>query len=176
MDYYKSIAIAAGTFIDESYSEVDGISSYELNGGVIYFAGDVHFLYTTIIGPGVIVAEGTIIIDNDSVCGFANSEEYPEAEDIGIFSNSDANPAIKIAPSNTDIYGVFYAPNGYIDIQTNGAVYGSVIGGGGGGPGSGDRPAQVEASGGIFWKSTTITEYLPNEDNIACLIVSWQEK
>ena len=177
MEYYKSIAIAEGTFFDYSDYEVNGISSYELNGGIIYFAGDVHFIETTIIGPGVIVAEGTILIDNNSVCGLNSDDypEYPEAEDIGIFSNSEANPAIKIAPSNTDIYGVIFAPNGFINIQTNGAMYGSVVGGGGGGPGSGDRPAEVEASGGFFWKSTTITEYLPNEDNIVFSIVSWQQ-
>jgi len=183
MEDYKSKAIATGTFIDESYSEVDGISSYELgdesgNPRIIYFAGDVHFKETTIIGPGVIVAEGTILIDNNSVCGLNSDDypEYPEAEDIGIFSNSDENPAIKIAPSNTDIYGVIFAPNGFIVMQTNGAVYGSFIGGGGGGPGSGDRPVEVEASKGIFWRSTTIAEYLPNDDNITFSIVSWQEK
>jgi len=175
MEYYKSEAITAGTFFDASYYEVNGVSSYELNGGIMYFAGDVHFKETTIIGPGIIVAEGTIAIDNNSVCGIANSEEYPEAENIGIFSNSDANdPTIKIAPSNTDIYGYIFAPNGYINIQTNGAVYGSIVGGGGGGPGSGDRPAYVEASGGIFWKSLTITDWQTTVD-IVFSIVSWQE-
>ena len=175
MQYYKDIAIAEETFFDASYYEINGVSSYELNGGIMYFTGDVHFIETTIIGPGIIVAEGTIHIDNNSVCGIENSEEYPEAENIGIFSNSDANdPTIKIAPSNTDIYGYIFAPNGYINIQTNGAVYGSVVGGGGGGPGSGDRPAYVEASAGIFWKSLTITDWQTTVD-IKFSIVSWRE-
>ncbi len=173
MENYKDIAQEAGTFIADAEFEVDGNLSYELGGGIMYFAGDVHFKETTIIGPGVIVAEGTITIDNNSVCGIANSEAYPEAEDIGIFSNSDANPAIKITPSNTNIYGVIFAPNGFINIQTNGAVYGSVIGGGGGGTGSGDRPAEIEASEGIHWISSSITKYF---EEIIFSIVSWQEK
>ena len=163
LDYYKSNAtppIIHGDLV------VEGNNNYQVN-GIIYVEGNVKFSNSTIIGPGTIVAEGWIKLEENSVCG--NSYDTG----VGLFSNStnstEEEPAIKI-DTDSDVYGVIFAPQGYIKVETDSGVYGSVIGGAGS-----EISVRIETGSGVFYYDASSYIDLPHGDPVPTL-VSWREE
>jgi len=136
MDYYKDNS-------DEFHSGDYSFGNRTLNGEIIYVEGDVTIDDVTLEGPGVIVAEGSIKVSGNAQCGI--SEDAP----VGLLSNStnstESDPAIKLEKA-ADVYGIIYAPRGYIKIETSSNIYGTIAGGAGIG-------IKVETGGGIYYTS-----------------------
>jgi len=137
---------------------------------VIYVQGNVKLSNSTLVGPGTIVAEGVILLENNSRCGTSKDTA------VALFSNStndsETDPAIKLETSS-DIYGVIFAPQGYIKIETSSNVYGSVVGGGGVG-------IKIETGGGVeFEDFTEIIDLSPSTPGVVFSVNSvgtWHEK
>lgn len=162
LDYYKLNA----TQIIFGDLNVQDDSNYQLNNDIIYVTGNVKFSNSTIIGPGTIVAEGWIRLEENSVCGTSKDTG------VGLFSNStnstEEEPAIKI-DTDSDVYGVIFAPQGYVKVETYSGVYGSVIGGAGS-----ENSVRIETGAGVFHYDTTSYIDLPPGDPVPTL-VSWRE-
>jgi len=162
--YYESNA--AQTIIGDL--NVSG-STYELNDSIIYVTGNVKFIDSAIIGPGIVVAGGSIKLEDNSECG--NSKETV----VGLFSNSEnsseASPAIMIE-TGLNIYGVIFAPRGNVKMVSESAVYGSVIGG----VSTGVTAVKIEAGSGVehYDALNYIIDLLPSDPVPA--IVYWREK
>lgn len=167
--YYKSEAQENGLVVPELdiTNEV-----YIIDDCIIYVEGNVSFSNSTIIGPGIIVAEGTISLVNNStseetVVGFFSNHKYTIAENI---------PSIKIeigAELNLDIYGVIFAPQGNVKMDTELGLYGSVVGGA---TGAEDISVKLERGSGVFHYDALsyIIDLLPSDPVPA--IVYWREK
>ena len=164
LDYYK--LHAAQTIIGD-LNVAD--SNYQLNDGIIYVTGNVKFINSTIIGPGIVVAEGSMKLEDNSTCG--DSKETV----VGLFSNSEnsseASPAIMI-DTEENIYGVIFAPRGNVKMtSTSGVVYGSVIGG----IGTGITAVKIEAGAGVeHYDASIYLDLLPSDP--VPTIISWREK
>lgn len=165
LDYYR---LNAAQTINGDLN-VNSDNNYQLYHGIIYVTGNVKFSNSTIIGPGIIVAEGTIVLVNNST-----SKETV----VGFFSNSkkstNKDPAITIEAVLLDIYGVIFAPQGNVKMDTELGVYGSVIGGA---TGTGaDSAVKLERGAGVFHYDALsyIVDLLPG--NPAPAIVYWREK
>ena len=164
--YYKSEAQKNGLVVSGNL-DITNDDNYQVN-GIIYVEGNVKFTNSTIIGPGIIVAEGSIALVNNST-----SKETV----VGFFSNSenssDTSPAIKIEAESLDIYGVIFAPRGNVKMDTNlGRVHGSVIGGA---TGAGIIAVRVERGAGVFHYDASIYLDLLPSDPVPT-IISWREK
>ncbi len=101
--------------------EIKEESDYPID-GIVYVKGDVKIEGSTLIGPGVIVAEGKIKIE-DAILGTSS-------EGVGLISMSSEEEAIKIEGDDTEIYGMLWAPNGEVKIEDEVILYGSVVSGG----------------------------------------------
>jgi len=157
MDYYKDNS-------DEFHSGDYSFGNRTLNGEIIYVEGDVTIENVTLEGPGMIVAEGSIKVSNGARCG--TSEDNP----VGLLSNStnstESDPAIKLEMA-ADVYGIIYAPRGYIKIETSSNIYGTIAGGAGIG-------IKVETGGGIYYTSYGgLGSLFPLPGTLR--IVHWQE-
>lgn len=171
---YKESAIASGTYYDSSYYKFE--SNVNLNGHVLYFTGDVEFIASTIIGPGIIAAEGRIKVSNNSKIGDSTPADAGDIYIVSSFAGCEKAIEISVSgPIYEDIYGVIFAPYAWVYLDTSGTIYGSVVGGGCGI--AGERPAEIQATGGIVWQvSDNLAGYLPSDDvTIAFQIASWQE-
>ena len=161
LDYYRLNATQIISEID-----IEDDDNYQVD-GIIYVEGNVKFSNSTIIGPGIIVAEGWIKLEYNSVCG--TSEDTV----VGLFSNStnstEEEPAIKIE-TESNVYGVIFAPQGNVKVETTSGVYGSVIGGGG----TVISAVKIETGGGVLHCDTTSSIDLPQYP--VPTIVSWKEK
>jgi len=116
-DYYLA---NADTVIGEDW-EIKEESDYPID-GIVYVKGDVKIEGSTLIGPGVIVAEGKIKIE-DAILGTSS-------EGVGLISMSSEEEAIKIEGDDTEIYGMLWAPDGGVKIENEVILYGSVVSGG----------------------------------------------
>lgn len=101
--------------------EIKEESDYPID-GIVYVKGDVEIEESTLIGPGVIVAERKIEIEN-AILGTSS-------EGVGLISMSSEERAIEIKGDDTKIYGMLWAPNGEVEIKDEVILYGSVVSGG----------------------------------------------
>ncbi len=164
LDYYRSEAQENGLVVTGNLNIENEV--YNIDGRIIYVEGNVKFFNSTIIGPGTIVAEGWIKLVENSVCGTSKDTG------VGLFSNStnstEEEPAIKI-DTDSDVYGVIFAPQGYIKVETDSGVYGSVIGGAGS-----EISVKMETGSGVFYYDASSYIDLPHGDPVPTL-VSWRE-
>ena len=162
LDYYRSNAT-------QIFSEIDitNDDNYQVN-GIIYVEVNVRFSNSTIIGPGIIVAEGSIKLESNSKCGIS----YETV--VGLFSNSeissDTSPDI-IIDTGLDLYGVIFAPRGNVKMVSTSAVYGSLIGG----VSTGIASVKVEGGARVFHYDASIYLDLLPSDPVPT-IISWREK
>ncbi len=134
---YESQATVSGNVFDELTVTDD--SNFEVP-EVLYVKGDFTAQGSTLVGPGIIVAEGTIKLAN-STCGASGVP-------VGLISaSSDPTEAIKVE-TNSDVYGVLYAPFGGIKVESGSTVYGCIIGGEGIGV-----EVKIETGGGVVYQN-----------------------
>jgi len=122
----------------------------------------------TINGPGIIVVDGWVLFEENSSCG--TSEETSVVIISDSTNSTETNPAIKF--ENTSyVYGILFATQGYIKVETQSSVHGSVIA-------AIDSSIAVKIETDSWVKyfippeevhlPTIITEYVP-------AVVAWQE-
>jgi hypothetical protein len=119
VDYYST----SGNLVYKEGNKIEN-QVINLNGDIYYYEGNLTIANSTIHGPGVIMAEGKINFEDGSVLGSVG-------EPVGLFSfdseYDEQEPAIKFE-TDSDAYGILYAPTGYVKIETESKIYGSVIG------------------------------------------------
>lgn len=85
--------------------------------GTIWVKGNITFNNNAVIkGPGTIICENDITISK-------NTQRLP-ADDIPLIISQNGN----ITVNNSEISAILYAPNGTIEFEGNGEVFGSIIG------------------------------------------------
>ncbi|MCK4244215.1 MAG: hypothetical protein KAX20_01170 [Candidatus Omnitrophica bacterium] len=89
--------------------------------GIIYIYGNLEGDGVTIVGPGIIVAEGYIKLESNSVVGSS------AATAVGLFSDYDGIDAIKLE-TDSACYAVLFGPKGQVKIETTSTLYGSIVG------------------------------------------------
>jgi len=108
---------------------------------ILYVRGDFKAENSTLKGPGLVVAEGSIKLEENSTCGASGAP-------VGLISRAeDPKEAIKIEVKS-DLYGFIYAPYGGVKIETEGRVYGCIIGGKGV-----DVEVKIETGAGVFYRN-----------------------
>lgn len=95
--------------------------------GIWYVKGNVTISNSTLVGPGSIVAEGTILVEEGSQVGTS----IDTAVSLISAHYGEEDPAIKIEGNETnssEVWGVLWAPNGKIKIEWS-TIHGSVVSG-----------------------------------------------
>jgi len=138
---YESQATVSGDVFDEL--TVTDNPNFEVP-EVLYVRGDFKAVRSTLVRPGIIpgiiVAEGTIKLDN-STCGASGVP-------VGLISaSSNSTEAIKVE-TNSDVHGVLYAPFGGIKVESGSTVYGCIIGGEGVGV-----EVKIETGGRVIYQN-----------------------
>jgi len=137
--YYESQAITSETFIDGDLTVSDEENFVVPN--ILYVRGNFKAERSKLKGPGVILAEGTIKLESESTCGASGAP-------VALISGSkDPTQAIKIEVKS-EIYGFIYAPYGGVGVETQGSIYGCIIGGEGV-----DIKVKLETGAGVFYRN-----------------------
>ncbi len=126
-DYYQYEA----TSVINGDLVINGVTPYAV-GGILYITGNLTINNSTLVGPGSIVAEGKINIQQNSVVG--NSLDTAVSLISAYESAFEGDIAIKIeegvAESPTVIWGTLWSPRGEIKVEMNSKLYGSAVSGG----------------------------------------------
>ena len=126
-DYYqyKATSIINGDLM------ISGVTPYVVD-GILYVTGNLTISNSTLVGPGSIVAEGKINIQQNSVVG--NSLDTGVSLISAYESAFEGDIAIKIeegiADNPTIIWGTLWSPRGEIKVEMNSKLYGSAVSGG----------------------------------------------
>ncbi|MFO7882715.1 MAG: pilus assembly PilX N-terminal domain-containing protein [Kosmotogaceae bacterium] len=150
------------TYTRSTYWQLDPNTIYHCLGNLKVSEG------VTIDGPGIIVVDGWVKFEENSSCG--TSEETAVVIVSDSTNSTDTDPAIKFEDSSY-IYGILFAPDGYVKVETKSAVHGSVIAGI-----DSSISVKIETDSWVHYFSTPDSIELPtsNTEYIPA-VVAWQE-
>ena len=161
----------SGTVVDKGGAGIESVIEdkvINLDGDIYYYKGDLRISNSIINGPGVIMADGKIKFEDGSVLG----DEGPPIAPVALFSFdstfSETDPAIKFE-TESDAYGILYAPSGYVKIETESTIYGSVIG-----AMVENISIKIETAANIIYEGYSGSGILPIGDPVP-VVVAWQE-
>ena len=126
-DYYqyKAYSIINGDLV------INGVTPYTVD-GILYVTGSLTISNSTLVGPGSIVAEGKINIEQNSIIGTLLDTAVSLVSAYESAYEGDIAMKIEegIADNPTIIWGALWSPKGEIKIEMNSKLYGSAVSGG----------------------------------------------
>jgi hypothetical protein len=163
-DYYqyKATSIISGDLM------INGVTPYAVD-GILYVTGNLTISNSTLVGPGSIVAEGKINVQQNSIVG--TSIDTGVSLVSAYESAYEGDIAIKIeegiADNPTIIWGALWSPNGEIKIEMNSKLYGSAV--------SGDRH-KIETGSGVIDYRQFDEDFYSYAARPTYLVQNWQEE
>ena len=159
---YKANSVINGDLI------ISGQVPYPVN-GILYVTGNVTISNSTLVGPGSIVAEGKINVQQYSNVG--TSLETGMSLISAYESGFDGDIAIKIeegaVESPTIVWGLLWSPNGEIKIEKYSKIYGSAVSGG---------KHKIETGSGVIYYTEFDEDFYSYVARPAYLVKDWQEE
>jgi len=164
IDYYqyKANSVINGDLI------ISGQVPYPVN-GILYVTGNVTISDSTLVGPGSIVAEGKILIQQNSIVG--TSLETGVSLISAYESAFEGDIAIKIeqgvVENPTIVWGALWSPKGEIKIEMNSKLYGSAVSGG---------RHKIETGSGVIYYTEFDNDFYSYVARPTYLVQNWQEE
>ncbi|TKJ47222.1 hypothetical protein CEE34_04805 [Candidatus Aerophobetes bacterium Ae_b3a] len=148
---------------------INGVDPYAVD-GILYVTGNVTISNSTLVGPGSIVAEGKINVQQNSLVGtsidtgvsLVSAYESTLEDDIAIKLEEG------IAENPSEVWGELWSPNGEIKIEMNSLIYGSAV--------SGGRHKIETGSGVIYYTQFDDEDFYSYVARPTYLVQNWQEE
>ena len=163
-DYYqyKATSVINGDLV------ISGVSPYAVD-GILYVTGNLTIANSTLVGPGSIVAEGKINVQQNSVVG--TSIDTGVSLVSAYESAFEGDIAIKIeegiVENPTIVWGALWSPNGEIKIEKYSKLYGSAVSGG---------RHKIETGSGVIYYTEFDNDFYSYTARPTYLVQNWQEE
>ncbi len=160
---YNASSIISGDLV------INGVTPYVVD-GILYVTGNVTISNSTLVGPGSIVAEGKINVQQNSLVGtsidtgvsLVSAYESTLEDDIAIKLEEG------IAENPSEVWGELWSPDGEIKIEMNSKIYGSAV--------SGGRHKIETGSGVIYYTQFDDEDFYSYAARPVYLVKDWEEE
>jgi len=159
---YKANSVINGDLI------ISAQVPYPVN-GILYVTGNVTISNSTLVGPGSIVAEGKINVQQNSLVGtgLGTGVSLVSAYESAFEGDTAIKIEEGIAENPTIVWGALWSPNGEIKIEKYSKIYGSAVSGG---------RHKIETGSGVIYYTEFHDNFYSYAARPAYLVQDWQEE